>query len=522
MRTFVLLAALVVIAGTVHADDFDKALKAIRAGDIQKHQMILASDAYEGRESGAEGGHKAAMYIVDHLAKLGFEPGGQDGSWFQGLTGSITFGDMNESNYLKIFRDKSLKDSEVYKLNEAFVPMRTCRAGVAQGEIVFAGYGITAPEYTHDDYKNLKVKDCIVLVLDHEPQEKDAASAWNGDKPTKYSDWKYKIANAEEHGAIAVMIVMDPLNHDEPGLPKFEEFQWPADARLATCKLPVVYVTRACADALAKAAATKPVKDLQADIDKGFQKSFRVSRPCKLSVAYKGPVGKGQKNILALWRGSDEKLKEEYVVIGAHYDHVGYGKWGSNGGKAGQIHNGADDNGSGTSTLLDVAESVVMTKFKRSILLMWFDAEERGLNGSKAWCGSPTVRVDSVVGMLNLDMIGRNDVKDIKVGVERNGQGVQAEPKYPKLVKLMEDAEKTFGLQFDWKYVEDQQLMQRSDHWSFMQVGVPATFFTGGLHGDYHTERDDPEKINYPKEELTGKIAFWMANRMANMEGNLK
>ncbi len=517
MKRLAVLALLLAAAASLRADDLDKALKSIRAMDLQKHQMYLASDELEGREAGTDGGHKAALYITEHLQKWGFEPGGEEGGWFQPFGGSITYGDLAEANSLRIYKDRTMKSNEIYKLNDTLMPLRTCKAGSAVGDIVFAGYGITAPEHDYDDYKGLKVKDAIVMVLDHEPQEKDAASKWNGDKPTKYSEWDHKITNAQKNGAAAVMIAMDPVNHAERGLPKFEDLQWPADRKLAKYDLPVVYLSMDAADAVAKA-ASKSLKQLQQEIDKDLKpKSFRVTRPSKLSVAYKGAPGKGQKNIIGVWRGTDEKLRDEYVVIGAHYDHVGYGRFGSNGGKAGQIHNGADDNASGTCTLLEVAEAVSQIKAKRSIIVMWFDAEEKGLVGSKAWCDRPTVGIDKVVGMLNLDMVGRNDAKDIKVGVEGGDS-----PKFAKLVQLMRDAEKTFQMRFDWDYVHDQQLMQRSDHWSFMEKGVPATFFTGGLHADYHTERDDPEKINYPKEELIGKIAFWMAHRMATMDGTLK
>jgi len=493
-------------------DDTDKLMKSIKVADLQKHQMTLASDAYEGRESGSDGGHKAALYITEHLQKWGLEPGGKDNTWFQPL-GGMTYGDLAEANSIVLYKDKTMKSSEVYKLNDALIPLRTCRPGSASGEIVFAGFGITSAEHDYDDYKGLKVKDAIVMVLDQEPQEKDTTSKWNGDKPTKYSEWDHKITNAEKNGAAALLIV-DP---DATGLPKYEDLEWPSEPAKSKYRIPVVYLTSSCGEELAKA-ASKSLKAVQSEIDvAGKPRTFTIKRPAKLSVAYKGPPGKGEKNIIGVVRGSDEKLKDEWVVVGAHYDHVGYGRFGSNGGKAGQIHNGADDNASGTCTLLEIAEAVAGLKPKRSIALMWFDAEERGLNGSKAWTGSPTFPTEKIVGMINLDMIGRNDVKMTCVGVE-GGKN----PKYPKLVKLMQDAEKAFQIKFDWDYIDQQQLMQRSDHWSFMQAGVPATFFTGGLHADYHTERDDPEKINYPKEELIGRIAFWLAVKMAGMEGNLK
>lgn len=496
-------------------DDLDKGMKTIKAGDIQKHQVYLASDELEGRDSGSDGGHKAAIYITEHLAKCGFRPGASDGGWFQPFGGGGSYGPVDEANYLHFAKDSSWSKYEVYKFNEHVVPFKGSHCGAPKGSVVFAGYGITAAEFEYDDYRGLKVKDAIVLVLDHEPQEKDATSRWNGDKPTKYSDWSHKIEAAVKAGAAALLIVIDPANHPDEKIPKHEEIAWPGDKE-PKYGIPVVYVSPELGQALAKAAG-KDLKAVQAEIDKDAKpRNFRVPRPAKLSVSMKGYPGKGTKNIVAVWPGTDEKLKDEVVVLGAHYDHVGYGRQGSNGG-SGKIHNGADDNGSGTSTLLDVAEAFKEVKLKRTVVLLWFDAEEKGLVGSKAWCDSPTVPAASIVFMINLDMVGRNDIKKILVGVEKDPQKT---PKYPKVVTLLNEAERRFGIAFDMSGADD--LIQRSDHWSFMQKGVPAVFFTGGLHGDYHTDRDDVEKINFPKEELIGKIAFFLAHKMANAPGTLK
>ncbi|MBI2931073.1 MAG: M28 family peptidase [Planctomycetes bacterium] len=507
-------AVLLFIALEARADDLDKALRTIKAADLQKHQVVLASDAFEGREAGSEGGHKAALYISELLSKWGLEPGGQDDTWFQPFGGEVTYGDLAEANALRVYKDRTMRSCDLYKLNESLMPLRVGRAGTATGEIVFAGYGITAPEYEYDDYKGLKAKEAIVLVLDHEPQERDASSRWNGEKPTKYCDWEHKISNAERNGAAALMIVLDPVNHEERGIPEHDGLRWPGDVKEAKCRIPVVYLTADAAEGLAKL-ASKSLKQLQHEIDTtGKPRAFRVARPAKLSVAYRGLPGKGQKNIVAIWRGTDRP--DEYVVIGAHYDHVGFGRAGSNG-KAGEIHNGADDNASGTCALLEIAEALAVARPRRSIVCIWFDAEEKGLVGSQEWCRKPTVPMEKVVGMINLDMIGRNEVRDIKVGVEGG-----THPKYPKLAALMREAERVFQVRFDWDTIINQNLIQRSDHWNFMQAGVPATFLSGGLHGDYHTERDDADKINYPKEELIGRIVLWLAHRMAAMEGALK
>jgi Zn-dependent M28 family amino/carboxypeptidase len=141
---------------------------------------------------------------------------------------------------------------------------------------------------------------------------------------------------------------------------------------------------------------------------------------------------------------------------------------------------------------------------------MWFDAEEKGLVGSRNWCDNPTVPIDTVAAMFNLDMVGRNDTTKIMVGVQKDDKT----PKFAKFHAFLLEAERQFRLKFDWEGAD--AYVQRSDQWHFMEKGVPAAFFFAGLHADYHTDRDDVEKINFQKEELIGKIVFWLAYRMAS------
>ena len=229
------------------------------------------------------------------------------------------------------------------------------------------------------------------------------------------------------------------------------------------------------------------------------------------------PGEKGKKNILAVRPGIDPKLKDEFVVIGAHYDHVGRGRRNSNGGKVGEVHNGADDNASGASTVLDIAEAVSQCRFKRTVVCMWFDGEENSLEGSRYWAANPTLPVDKCFAMLNCDMIGRNDPKKLIIGVEKEPS---LEPKYPKWTALLKDVETQAAMTWDWSSFDS--FIRRSDHWPFMEKGVPALFFTAGLHADYHKDTDDIEKINFAKEEMVGKLCFTILTRAANLESPLK
>lgn len=217
------------------------------------------------------------------------------------------------------------------------------------------------------------------------------------------------------------------------------------------------------------------------------------------------PFGKDRRNVAALRRGSSD----EYVVVGAHYDHLGK--------KEGVVHPGADDNASGTSTVLDVAEAVSKSAFSRSVVFLWFDAEENHLEGSFWWTAHPTLPLEKCVAMLNVDMIGRNETTKIFCGVEK---GKDKAPVYPKWAALVKDVEAKFGSPFDWN--EFDPYIQRSDHWPFMEKGVPALFFTGGLHADYHKPGDTLDKINFEKEERVGRIVLTLLEKVANRKEPLK
>ena len=228
--------------------------------------------------------------------------------------------------------------------------------------------------------------------------------------------------------------------------------------------------------------------------------------PAGADGTYFQPFGEGRRNVAA-WRPG--RSGDEYVVVGAHYDHLGR--------REGRVYPGADDNASGSSTVLDVAEAVSGTTFRRGVLVIWFDGEENSLEGSRWWASHPLRPIDRCVAMVNCDMIGRNEASKIFCGVEKDGQ---KRPKYPKWVAEVKAAESAFGASFDWN--EFDPYLKRSDHWPFMEKGVPALFFTGGLHADYHQPGDRLEKINFVKEELIGRIVYTILARVADGRESLR
>ena len=490
----------------------DKGLKSIKAGDVKRHMVWLADDARNGREAGSEGGHEAALYIAEHYRRCGLEPGGQEGSYFQGfdeqgVPGSLQRGEVMEANRIVVTLNRAGTKSLTLKIEEDFWPLAGSPDDAVEGEIVFAGYGITAPEHKWNDYRSAKVKGAIVMVLDHEPREDEETDVFDGKKATKYSDWKLKVETAARKKAGALLIVLDPKNHPEQEFPESLPKAWPPETD-PTLKIPAMYISRSAARRLAKLAG-KDLSKLQKTMDEKFKpKTFRIKgKPARAVVSRKGAVNPGLKNVVAIWPGTDKKLKDEYIVVGAHYDHVGTGAFGSRGGQ-GEVHNGSDDNASGTAALLELAEALQHVKFKRTVMLISFDGEEKGLWGSKAYVDDPTIPIKQCRWMINMDMVSRNDLTDIAVG--------RTDPTNEPLNKALARSEKKFKFKFDRTSADP--YVRRSDQWNFFEKGVPAIFLFGKMHPDYHTSRDDVEKANFKKVQLTSRVAFLILYQLANKE----
>jgi len=381
-----------------------------------------------------------------------------------------------------------------------------------KSSLVFAGYGITAPEYGYDDYKGIDVRGKIVLVMKHEPGEKDAISRFEGVKETKHSFLDTKVENAIRHGATGLLMVTDPLNHmllspqgyPWPGLSKFlPQDNLPVEILTEEARIPVAQVGESVIKFLF--GSIDSLKQIQTRMDKSYTPSSFLIRQADCELKTKLAIKNlAAKNVVGILEGKDPELKKEFVCIGGHYDHVGFMK----NHKEGEdfIFNGADDNASGTAGVMAIARAFASMKKRpeRSILFILFAGEEKGLYGSKYYCENPLVPLDKTVVMLNLDMISRNGKDTLQLdGLKQN----------PDLsVILLKEAEKLKLRNIRGK----EDLFQRSDHYNFFRKGISGLNITSGLHKDYHTVRDNPDSIDPEKAArisvLTFKTTWIIAN----------
>ena len=458
-----------------------------------EHVKFLASPELKGRAAGTPGLERAAAYIADQFKRTGLEPGAGGHSYLQPYT--VTTGArMGSNNRLAVRAGGS---EHGLKLGEDYVPVNFSSAGSASGPLVFAGYGASASEFGYDDYTHLDVKDKIVLVLRYEPpgfSESDGKTQHY----THHSHLIKKAINARNRGAKAVLLVNGTLDDkDEDVLLKFGGIAGPDDAGIL-----MVHIRNAVAEKWF-AEAGKSLKEVQAEINQGPQpQSFPF--PESMTVSIGVDIERRHAtvhNVVGYLPGKTA----EYIVIGAHYDHLGFGDQSSLApSKIGKIHHGADDNASGTAALMELARlfSARRETLKRGILFLAFSGEEIGLLGSSHWVNHPTHPIEQAVAMLNMDMVGR--IKKNKVYVGGVGTGSTFEP-------LLERVNGNHGFKLD----RSKSGYSASDHTSFVAKNVPALFFFSGLHSDYHKPSDTWDKID-------GESAARLVDMIAEIAGELQ
>ena len=436
----------------------------------------LASPAMEGRGAGTKGIERAANLIEQRYRFLGLQPAGTK-SYFQPFT-VITGAKLKEGNRLEVQNGKL---RQALELNQEFVPFSFSASGEVSGPVAFAGYGATAPEFGYDDYAHLDVKDKIVVIFRYEPAGFAAKSGNAG--LTQHSQLITKAINARNHGAKAVILVDGKLGDgEEDQLTKFGSVNGPENAGIV-----IVQAKNAAANAWIVAAGEgKSLAEIQNQINStSTPVSFMFRDQLHISLAVNIEKTRATvNNVLAYLPGKSD----EYIIIGAHYDHLGYGNIDSLApSQIGQIHPGADDNASGTAGVLEIARLLAPKKgqLQRGILFADFAGEELGLLGSAEWVREPTLPIDKAVAMINMDMIGR--IKDEKVFIGGTGTGAT-------FTNLLDDEKGKFPFHVEYSASG----YAASDHTSFVGKKIPVLFFFSGLHSDYHKPSDTWDKINAP------------------------
>jgi aminopeptidase YwaD len=462
-----LALTLALLSTTLHAAD-------LKPQKYLAHIKYLSSPELKGRLTGSPELEKAATYIARQFHSAGLKR--IAGSYLQefDITAHTALGTGNKLTLVVAQRIKELLEGR------DFAPLNLSTNGETMGAIVFAGYGITAPEYHYDDYEKIDPRGKVALVLRHEPQEADEKSIFAGKNYTLHSELASKVANAKLHGAAAVLLVNDLPNHtgDDDRLDPFT-----AAIGTEDYGLPVVQISVKWANELL-ATSQKDIAGLIKAVDGDLKpRSFDLPTDDAARMTVNITIEKRHvHNVAGFWPGETN----QYIILGAHYDHLGLGFEHSLApSQAGTVHPGADDNASGTAGVIELARAIAHSgKHKRGFLFLCFAGEEEGLLGSAYFANHPLEPLGEATAMINMDMIGR--LRNGKVYVGGIGSGSTFKP-------IVEKAAKDYGLDDD---LTGSGVDGSSDHTSFLVKGVPTLFFFSGLHSDYHKPSDTWDKIN--------------------------
>jgi hypothetical protein len=504
----------------------------INADEMKEILYYIASDEMAGRDTPSPGLDKTAQYIADRLKKLKFKPAGDKGSFFQRIALSKTEVDREHST--------AQMGDRAFKLGQDFLPNGRV-SGEADAPLVYAGHGWVIKSKNVNAYEGLDVRDRIVIVSGDgvaPPTGMTVANLPSG-------DWESPISYAQKHGAKALVLV--PRNFDRRWrfgafriarpyftVPRLENVaaddeEDDAEPDAPSHGLISIIPSHGMLDALFAGEQLDGERVLQASIAGEQPKGFALSATKRLRLSVKLSVTEvSTQNVVGVLEGKDSKLRNEYVALGAHYDHVGSNS-ASGCRPAGEdtICNGADDDGSGTTALLTMAEAFAKgPRPRRSMLFVWHAGEEKGLWGSDYFTRYPTVPLKQIAAQLNIDMIGRSKKAGDTNPANRMLTGpeeiyvIGSRMMSTQLADLNEAVNRDFlNLKFNYHYDEPndpERLFYRSDHYNYAKHGVPIIFYFDGVHEDYHQPTDSPDKIDYHKMQSVARTVFMLASELAN------
>jgi hypothetical protein len=453
----------------------------ISARDIQEYITYLASDSLKGRKPGTAEINMAATYIRDHFKSAGLKMIGENGfQWFE----IVTDVKMGEKNALVFSGYNAIPKKD-------FIPLSFSTSATVNAPVIFAGYGfdIDADSLKWSDYDGIDVKGKWVMVFRADPDLDNADS-----KFIPYSDIRSKVLTAKDKGAAGLLLVTPKGVEKEDKL-----MQLVVENNEVTAGIPIMNITRDLANKILKKSG------LSIDSLERAMVANKVPNSFSIGETINGTADVVQKrertaNVMAMIEGSDPVFKDEYLVVGAHYDHLGFGGQGSGSRMpdTNAVHNGADDNASGTAMVMALAARISAEKstLRRSIIFVAFSAEEIGLLGSKYFVNHPPVELKKINAMFNFDMVGRFDKEKNSISISGTGTSVEADT----ILKQLE-AKLSFSV------VHAPDGYGPSDHAAFYASNIPVFYFNTGVHTDYHTPFDDTDKLDFDAQMQIGEFA---------------
>jgi Zn-dependent M28 family amino/carboxypeptidase len=493
----------------------------ITAAQMRGYLSFIASDEMEGRDTPSRGLDITAKFLATNLARWGFKPGGDDGSFMQKIALRRDGVDKEQSN--------ATYNGQPLTIGEDYIPAG--RGGEASGPLVFAGNGWYFKSKNVESYKGVDAKGKIAVIFtptDGLPR---------GFSPTDLAgkrgeDWMDPSEYARQQGAVGLIIVPGfqflanwQRNYNritEGGGLSVEKFQTGAAAALP---LPTIIASPRLANLIFQGESQNGSALFDAAGANTLPAAFELKPEKKVSMKIAAKHSQqSTQNVVAVFEGSDPVLKDEYVALGAHYDHVGIG----NPVNGDAIYNGADDDGSGTTALLAIAEALAKapTRPKRSVVFIWHAGEEKGLWGSRYFVENPTIPLNKIVTQLNIDMIGRSKAAGDTNPRNRELSGpneiyvIGSKMMSTELGALSESVNKDYlNLSFNYKYDapnDPNRFFFRSDHFHYARKGIPIIFYFDGEHEDYHRPGDSADKIDYEKMQKVTRTVYMMLWELAN------
>ncbi|QDU80845.1 Aminopeptidase YwaD precursor [Polystyrenella longa] len=469
----------------------------------------LSSDELEGRGIGTQGLDKAAEYIRNEFKKLGIQSAVEDGSYFQNLQIPDSVFANKEKTELTIL--DAAGETTPLTLGTDFQPYTIGGSGLVKGDLFFVGYGIQATDYQYDDYAEQNVKGKILVMLRYEPQQNNEDSVFEGTETTSHAYIRTKLKLAQDQGALAVLFVNPPFTTRE----KQDEFATADKFGRSSFDIPFVQITQDVFNNLLKQSELKSSAGARLttldEVEKELDQNLKaISQPlgaltATVEVEFEKEYAKVY-NVAGVLPGHGPHA-EETIVIGAHYDHLGYGGMGSLAQGVTAIHNGADDNASGTAALLEMARRIAMRRslLPRRVVFIAFTAEERGLLGSDYYVENPLIPLEETIAMFNFDMVG--NLKENELTVYGTGTAKEFD-------ELVEAA----NLDTKLKLNKIEGVMGASDHYSFFRNEIPCFHFFSGFTQEYHTPSDDFETLNIEGMEKIVSYTMTLFDKILNLD----